>query len=46
MIPLDNMADLPEKQKQKLLESMETMQAKDKYVVECASQPCYCVHQK
>jgi hypothetical protein len=31
MIPLDGMADLPEKHKQKLMESMESMQAKDRH---------------
>lgn len=30
MIPLDGMADLPDKQKQQLMDSMETMQAKDR----------------
>jgi hypothetical protein len=37
MIPLDGMADLPQKQKQKLMESMETMQAKDKCAIDCMS---------
>ena len=32
MIPLDGMADLPAKQKQKLMDKMEAMQASDRHV--------------
>jgi hypothetical protein len=31
MLPLDGMADLPDKHKKKLMESMETMQAQDRH---------------
>lgn len=43
MIPLDGMADLPEKHKQKLMESMESMQAKDRHAARtfiAVSFPC------